>query len=52
MFSYFTRKVTESIFDRMILKGFAICNVVERFSYGEKTKATPEVTYTKGHVNV
>jgi biopolymer transport protein ExbB/TolQ len=52
MFSYFTRKVTESIFDRMILKGFAICNVVERYSYDEKTKEIPEVTYTKGHVNV
>lgn len=52
MFSYFTRKVTESIFDRMILKGFAICNVVERFGQVEKKKATPEVTYTKGPVNV
>ncbi len=52
MFSYFTRKIAESIFDRMILKAFAICNVVERFGSEETSKKSPEVTYTEGPVNV
>jgi biopolymer transport protein ExbB/TolQ len=54
MFSYFTRKVTESIFDRMILKAFAICNVVERFGHGSVEDEPAQVTYSKekGPVNV
>jgi len=35
LFSYFTRKIAESIYDRMILKAFAICNRVEKFAMPE-----------------
>jgi len=55
MFSYFTRKVTESIYDRMILKAFAICNHVERFNTEPKETAKnedDEVTYAGRSVNV
>jgi biopolymer transport protein ExbB/TolQ len=55
MFSYFTRKVTESIYDRMILKAFAICNQVERFdtkSVESEVENNEEVTYAGRAVNV
>ena len=64
MFSYFTRKVTEGIFDRMILKAFAICNVVEKFSVEEISEfeelrsevkdelEEPDLTFKEGPVNV
>lgn len=57
LFSYFTRKVTESIYDRMILKGFAICNIVERFNVEDTEQAEEEVedideVIPKGTVNV
>lgn len=59
MFSYFTRKITDGIFDRMVLKAFAICNVVEKFSAWDKTEeetedefSEPEMTFTEGPVNV
>ena len=59
MCSYFTRKITDGVFDRMILKAFAICNVVEKFSIEDELPVEledeieePEITFAEGPVNV
>jgi len=52
LFNYFTRKVTESIYDRMVLKAFAICNVVERFKLEDRRKAIQEEIMSQETVNV
>ena len=55
LFSYFTRQITERIYDRMILKAFAVCNLVERYdtdqNEDDKKKEKPEVM-SRGPVNV
>jgi hypothetical protein len=43
LFSYFTRKIADSIYDRMILKAFAICNRVEKYS---TTQEQSQITKT------
>jgi biopolymer transport protein ExbB/TolQ len=43
LFSYFTRKIADSIYDRMILKAFAICNRVEKYS---TTQEQSQITRT------